>query len=181
MNRVTLRVGGRNYTVTCTEGEEAHIQQLAEMIEAKLAEMGDNRAAQDSQNLLLAGLLLADELHDTRARGAQDEDASSEIDAERAEMRQLIETAQAKAEEQAARIASLENELAQRPSPGTSDPPPLANRVRYRSCFGKIRRSAGGMRGPAGSARLTRRVERGPQGVLHRGWRDCPARAAEYP
>ena len=66
MSEVTLRIGGRNYTVACQDGEEAHILKLGSMIDAKIEAMGSNRSPQESQNLLFAALFLADELHEAK-------------------------------------------------------------------------------------------------------------------
>nr|WP_232843969.1 cell division protein ZapA [Allopontixanthobacter sediminis] len=58
-------IGGRRHTVSCADGEEAHIANLGGMIDEKFAQMG-NPAGPDSQNMLFAALLLADELHEAR-------------------------------------------------------------------------------------------------------------------
>ncbi|MCC6925775.1 cell division protein ZapA [Novosphingobium sp.] len=69
MSNVTLQIGGRNYMVSCSEGEEAHVQQLGQMIEGKVRDLG--AAGHNEVRLLLfAALLLADELHDARAKAA---------------------------------------------------------------------------------------------------------------
>ncbi|MDZ4307942.1 cell division protein ZapA [Allopontixanthobacter sp.] len=65
MSQVTLTIGGRRHTVACADGEEAHIAELGRMIDEKFAELG-NPPGPDSQNLLFAALLLADELHEAR-------------------------------------------------------------------------------------------------------------------
>lgn len=69
MSEVTLTIGGRNHTVACSAGEEAHITKLGEAIDAKLKQMG-SPTGPDSQNMLFAALLLADELHDAKATAA---------------------------------------------------------------------------------------------------------------
>lgn len=66
MSEVTLAIGGRRYTIACAQGEEAHIITLGELIDAKLQQMG-KLTAPDSQILLFAALLLADELHEVKA------------------------------------------------------------------------------------------------------------------
>ena len=72
MSQVTLRIGGRSYAVACTDGQEAHLARLGAMVEDKFRQMEGNLAPQDAQNLLFAALLLADELHDTRAAVGDD-------------------------------------------------------------------------------------------------------------
>jgi cell division protein ZapA len=64
MNNVTLAIGGRNFTVACAEGEEAHVTGLGQLIAGKVATMGDSASQNESRMLLFAALLLADELHE---------------------------------------------------------------------------------------------------------------------
>lgn len=66
MSEVTLQVGGRNYTVSCADGEERHVRHLANVIDSKLAAMGGTLAPGDAKNLLIAALILADEAEDAR-------------------------------------------------------------------------------------------------------------------
>lgn len=87
MSEVRLTVGGREYPVACAEGEEAHVTRLGEAIDAKLQQMGGNLSPKEAQNLLFAALLLADELHELKARAvdadaARDELAQARGDAE---------------------------------------------------------------------------------------------------
>ncbi len=74
MSQVTLSVGGRKYTVACADGEETHIARLGESIDAKFRQIG-NGTGPESQNLLFACLLLADELHDAKAAGGVSQNA----------------------------------------------------------------------------------------------------------
>lgn len=70
MSEVTLNVGGRPYTVSCADGEEAHVEHLAAIVDSKLSALGGNRAPGDAKNLLFAALFLADEVEELRRRGA---------------------------------------------------------------------------------------------------------------
>jgi len=64
MAQIVITVGGREYAVTCRDGEEAHLRKLGTLLDARAEEA---RAAvggvNEARQLLLAGLLLADELH----------------------------------------------------------------------------------------------------------------------
>ena len=67
MAETTLHIAGRQYDIRCRDGEEAHLAQLAAMIDGKA------RAAQQGmpgmtevRNLLFAALFLADEVTDLR-------------------------------------------------------------------------------------------------------------------
>ena len=68
MSDVTLAVGGRNYTVSCADGQEEHVQRLAAVIDGKLGSMGANLSSQEAKNLLFAALLLADELDEAKQK-----------------------------------------------------------------------------------------------------------------
>jgi cell division protein ZapA len=66
MSEVTLQVGGRAYTVSCADGEEAHVRRLASIVDGKLTAMGGSIAPGDAKNLLFAALILADEVDEAR-------------------------------------------------------------------------------------------------------------------
>ena len=69
MSNVTLQIGGRNYTVACAEGEEAHIAGLGQLIDAKVSDLATS-GHNEVRLLLFAALLLADELHEVRGKAA---------------------------------------------------------------------------------------------------------------
>ena len=62
MSEVSLHIGGKNYTIACGDGQEAHLVKLGMMIDAKLTAMGAQPHVTDAQNMLFAALFLADEL-----------------------------------------------------------------------------------------------------------------------
>ncbi|MFI8667255.1 cell division protein ZapA [Qipengyuania sp. NPDC077410] len=68
MSDVTLSIGGRNYTVSCADGQEDHVRHLAGVIDGKLSAMGNNLSSNDAKNLLFAALILADEVEEARDR-----------------------------------------------------------------------------------------------------------------
>ena len=79
MSNVTISIAGRQYTIACAEGEEAHIQKLGKSIDNKLAAM-PNRAGQSEARLLLYGaLLLADEAHESSIRADHADTATAEM------------------------------------------------------------------------------------------------------
>jgi cell division protein ZapA len=68
MAQITVTINGRNYPVACNEGEEQRIEELGRYIDAKvktfaheLGQIGESRL------LVLAALVLADELADAQA------------------------------------------------------------------------------------------------------------------
>ncbi len=71
MAEVQLEIGGRTYPVSCRDGEEEHLRSIAQLVDSKACEA---RAAVgtggEMRQLLLASLLLADELQEARSPGA---------------------------------------------------------------------------------------------------------------
>jgi len=67
MPLVNVMVNGKAYTLGCGEGEEAHLKELAALVDVKVREalgMVGSQAS-DTKLLLTAALLLADEHHET--------------------------------------------------------------------------------------------------------------------
>lgn len=63
MSDVTLKVAGRNYTVACADGDEDRVRLLAGMIAERLERIGATlNTPMEAHNLLIASLILADEL-----------------------------------------------------------------------------------------------------------------------
>jgi len=69
VSNVTLEIGGRSFSVASADGEEQHVATLGRMIDDKLRAMGGAAGQSESRMLLFAALLLADEIHEMRARG----------------------------------------------------------------------------------------------------------------
>jgi cell division protein ZapA len=69
MAQVTLRINGYAYTVGCKDGEEQHLLAMAGELERRIDSI-KTRAGQsgESRMLVMAGLLMADELFDLRQR-----------------------------------------------------------------------------------------------------------------
>ena len=67
MNDVKLSLGKRTYTLACAEGEEDHLRHLAGMVDARLAAIGADLMGQtEAKHLLIAALILADEVHEAK-------------------------------------------------------------------------------------------------------------------
>ena len=69
MGQVTVQIGGRGYPLACRDGEEAHLVELAAMLDAKTGQLGALGTMSETRLLLMAGLLLADEISDLRKVG----------------------------------------------------------------------------------------------------------------
>jgi cell division protein ZapA len=64
MAQIVITVGGREYAVTCRDGEEPHLRKLGKLLDARAEEARQAvGGVNETRQLLLAGLLLADELH----------------------------------------------------------------------------------------------------------------------
>jgi cell division protein ZapA len=62
-------VNGRAYTVACDDGEEDHLKELAGIVDEKVRELLSSVGQVGDQRLLLmASLLMADELHEAVTR-----------------------------------------------------------------------------------------------------------------
>jgi cell division protein ZapA len=65
MAQVSLTVNGRSFAVTCEDGQEARIRRLGQYIDAKIAEFVRSVGqVGEARLLLLAALVIADELAD---------------------------------------------------------------------------------------------------------------------
>ncbi len=63
MAHVTVTVNGRAYTIACDDGEEKHLADLSQFIDKRVAEIaGAIGQVGDARLLLMASLLIADEL-----------------------------------------------------------------------------------------------------------------------
>ena len=70
MAQVTIQINSRQYAIACGAGEEAHINELARILDSK-AKLLTQSGIQINENQLLAmvGLLIADELQDAKQKG----------------------------------------------------------------------------------------------------------------
>ena len=67
MGQVAVTINTRNYKIACEDGQEQHLAMLAEFLDGKVGELiGEVGQIGDTRLLLMAGLLVADELSDTR-------------------------------------------------------------------------------------------------------------------
>ena len=65
MGQINLTVNGRQFAVTCDDGQEARIRRLGQYVDAKVAEfVGNLGQIGEARLLLLAALVIADELAD---------------------------------------------------------------------------------------------------------------------
>jgi cell division protein ZapA len=83
MADVRLSIAGREYIVTCKDGEEARLNALGQMVDEKAREAGGSGGLNESRLLLFASLLLADQVYDGQPNASKPADSG---DHEQSEM-----------------------------------------------------------------------------------------------
>jgi len=72
MSQLTVTINGRNYSIACDDGQEAHLTKLAAYLDKRVGEIAATMGqVGDARLLLIAGLLIADELSDANAQVAE--------------------------------------------------------------------------------------------------------------
>src|SRR6202795_3350017 len=65
MGQVVVKVNGRDFALSCTDGQEPRIRRLAQYVDAKIGEFAKNLGQiGEARLILLAALVIADELSD---------------------------------------------------------------------------------------------------------------------
>jgi len=67
MGQVAVTVNGRSYRFDCGDGEEARLTELATFVKGRVEELTRQFGSGGERVLLMAALLIADELWDARA------------------------------------------------------------------------------------------------------------------
>ena len=68
MAQVTVKINGYAYNVGCEDGQESHLLAMAAQVEARVEGIKAlGGVSGEARFLVLAALLMADELHDTKA------------------------------------------------------------------------------------------------------------------
>ena len=81
MAQVEIRVNGRDYKVTCDDGQEQRLQDLAAYFDRHVASITDDLGQiGDARLMLLAALTVCDEMFDARARAESLENAADALD-----------------------------------------------------------------------------------------------------
>ncbi|MAZ02343.1 MAG: cell division protein ZapA [Sneathiella sp.] len=63
MGSLTVKVNGRAYPIVCGDGEEQHLEYLAEFVDKKVQDLSESVGnASEGQLLMMASLLIADDL-----------------------------------------------------------------------------------------------------------------------
>lgn len=117
MPLVNVLVNGRAYTVACDDGEEDHVRDLGQYLDKRVRELsGSVGQVGDARLLLMAGLVVADELSEAMAKlDERDKEIAGlrSADATAAESLQIHEQRAAEALESAAsRVEAIAVRLA---------------------------------------------------------------------
>ena len=80
MGAITVNIGGRAYSLACRDGEEPRLIQLASHLSYKADELTESLGQMSEPRLLLmAGILVTDELFDLRAAPRNGAPAGTQI------------------------------------------------------------------------------------------------------
>lgn len=121
MSRMTIQILGRDYTLACDDGQEAHLGKLAQMMNERAKKLQEQMGrAPENTLLVMAGLMLADELSDshravkhltTKLHKAEETSGGSLSQEKLAEMEAVMATTihdiAARVESLAGRVAAL--------------------------------------------------------------------------
>jgi cell division protein ZapA len=116
MPQVTVHIGGRNYRMGCGPGEEAHVEDLARQVDAKIVDMrAAFRDLDDQRIVVMAAVALADDLAEARRLLQQRETAAADALAQEVAVREAAEAhaaeLEAAIEETAARVEAMTESL----------------------------------------------------------------------
>ena len=67
MSALRLLIGGREYDVACDDGQEGHLRNIARLLDQRVRGLSESLGRpSEGQLLMLASLMLTDELHDAK-------------------------------------------------------------------------------------------------------------------
>lgn len=108
MAEVNITINGRNFGISCEDGQEQRVQDLSSYVDGRLKDIARAGAATNESHLLvLTSLLLADEIYDLR-----NETAAANANLQNAQADQTDEAAVAHAiEDLASRIDRIASRI----------------------------------------------------------------------
>ena len=99
MAQVTVRINGYPHVVVCEDGQEEHLQAMASQVDDRVSSIKALGQSGESRLLVLASLLMADELHDLHVEMAALRDGGPTDKEAGQRLRRLAERAEAIATE----------------------------------------------------------------------------------
>jgi cell division protein ZapA len=114
-----VTIAGRTYRMGCDEGQEKRLEELAAIVDAKIAEMRENFGEIGDQRIVvMAALQIADEVADARGRIAALETQVAALRAQNDESRRRDAAVEARLEQTfgnaAARLEQLARDLSRK-------------------------------------------------------------------
>lgn len=107
MGVATLTINGRNYEVSCDDGQEGHLQKLAEHVDERVRQLADSVGqVGEARLLVMASLLVADELYDAYRQIHLLNDAEGDRDTNGGEAATALENCARRIEAIAERLAA---------------------------------------------------------------------------
>ena len=96
MGQISVNVNGRSYTVACDDGQEEHVTELATYVDGHVKELAQQSGqVGDARLLLMASLVIADELSDMISRVEALEEEVEELKGTQSENSRRANTAEA--------------------------------------------------------------------------------------
>lgn len=92
MATTSIRINGHSYSVGCENGQERHLQAMAMLVERKTQQVRAMGFTGESHVLVLAALLLADEIQDLSAQLLPESTNQAVQDVERLRAEQALAT-----------------------------------------------------------------------------------------
>lgn len=111
MALVSVQINGHSYTVGCENGQERHVQAMAHQVDRRVQRVRDMGFSGDSRVLVLAALIMADEIQDLSGNKVPDATAQAAREAERLRAEQALQNS--RLTELAERAEALAMELEQ--------------------------------------------------------------------
>jgi cell division protein ZapA len=91
MPLVNILIHGRAYTLACDDGEESHVRELGEFLDKRVRELpAAVGQTGEARMLLMAGLLIADELSDALSRVEERDKEIAELKARLSEPSEFL-------------------------------------------------------------------------------------------
>src|ERR1700744_3512195 len=98
MPLVNVMVNARAYTIACDEGEQEHLKELAAHVDAKVRELiGSVGQVGDQKLMLMAAVLITDELFEARSRHDGHAKKSKELESVKADCEARVAEAEKRA------------------------------------------------------------------------------------
>ncbi len=67
MKKIEITINGHNYMLACDDGQESHVEQLAEEVDMRARQLAEGMPkANETMVLVMTCLMLADELYESR-------------------------------------------------------------------------------------------------------------------